>query len=105
MNTVFAARVSRRTIANFLLRRRLGKDLGDRDRVGEPPDFRLPVAGHEQHARQKPCRAQVTDEPAAVGARHVVEPKRGGQTIVDEDDAFQAGRLARRQRDPASGAA
>ena len=46
----------------------------DRHGVGQPPDFGLPIARHDEHAREPVLRPQVTDEPAAVGARHVVKP-------------------------------
>ena len=71
---------------DLFFRGRAGVDLCNRHGVGQTPHFGLPISGDEQHAREPVLRPQVTDKPAALGARHVVEPKRRRVAVIDQDD-------------------
>ena len=77
-NSVFAAFGLAPHDLHLLLRRCLRMDLGDRNRAGETPHFRFPIAGDEQHAREAVPGPEMLDEAAAVGARHIVETKHRG---------------------------
>ena len=72
-------------------------NLGNCDHAGEPPHFRFPIAGDQQHAREAVAGPEMLDEAAAVGPRDIVELEQRRRPLVDNDDAFQSGRLRRRQ--------
>ena len=71
----------------------------DRHRLREAADFRVAIAGHEQHAREAVVRTKVEDEPAAVGARDVVKAEHGRVLVVDEHDTLQSRWFLRRKRE------
>ena len=75
-------------------------DLSDRDRIGEPSDLWLPIAGNQKDPRKPVLRSQMTDEPAAVGARDVVEAEARRVLVIQNDDALQTRGLARWQFEP-----
>ncbi len=65
-------------------------DLVDADQVGQVLHFGLAVAGHQHDPIDGVSRAEVIDEGDAFAAGRVAEAVRGGVAIVDEDDAFES---------------